>query len=365
MSELPTYEPDFEEYIRQGEPDKKAKAENWQVAIGLQQVDGLQVSDYLLETARRNIEGEISIDEVQRLIKAYYVSKELRTEDDENRAEADRVSTNINKILATRTLDFSVNGLISLHRRIFEGVFKHAGKVRDFDITKKEFVLRGNTVHYLNWEDLRRALEYDLEKEKQFSYAGLSQNEMIAHFTQFVSGLWQIHAFAEGNTRTTAVFTIQYLRSIGFDVDNEPFARNAWYFRNALVRANYRNIAQGIDYSPIYLERFFRNLLLGEQWELKSRYLVTNPPEGYTDQPRQDKEDVTQNVTQNVTQSITARQREILRLMQIDSSISAAKLAEQLGVTVRSIRRDIETLRAFYKINWIGSSKKGHWEIQN
>ena len=150
--------------------------------------------------------------------------------------------------MSARTLNFSTQGYISLHRRIFEGVFKHAGKIRDYDITKKEWVLNGDTVNYLNSEDLRRALDYDIEQERQFSYKGLSTDEMTAHIARFVSGLWQIHAFGEGNTRTTAVFTIQYLRSIGFDITNDLFAKHSWYFRNALVRANYKNARQGIDY---------------------------------------------------------------------------------------------------------------------
>lgn len=172
---------DFDKYIRQGEPDKKEKAYIWQTAIGLQDVDGLKTSDYLRETARRNIEGEISADEVSQLIKSYYLSKTQREPDDDEKEEADQAASNINKILSARTLNFSTQGYISLHRRIFEGVFKHAGKIRDYDITKKEWVLNGDTVNYLNNEDLRRALNYDIEQERQFSYKGLSTDEMIAH----------------------------------------------------------------------------------------------------------------------------------------------------------------------------------------
>ena len=279
---------DFEEYIRQGEPDKKEKAYIWQTAIGLQAVDGLTTSEYLKEAAKRNIEGEITVDEVSRLVKSYYQSKVLREPDDDEKEEADHAAANISKILSARTLDFSAAGYVSLHRRIFEGVFKHAGKIRDYDITKKEWVLNGDTVNYLNNEDLRRALDYDIEQERQFSYKGLSTDEMIAHITRFVSGIWQIHAFGEGNTRTTAVFTIQYLRSIGFDINNDLFAKHSWYFRNALVRANYKNARLGIDYTPIYLERFFRNLLLGEQWDLRNRYLHIQATEEWKEQPRLD-----------------------------------------------------------------------------
>ena len=285
---LPINIEEFDEYIRQGEPDKKEKAYIWQIAIGLQAVDGLSTSEYLKEAAKRNIEGEITVDEVSQLVKSYYQSKTQREPDDDVKEEADRAATNISKILSVRTLDFSTAGYVSLHRRIFEGVFKYAGKIRDYDIAKKEWVLNGDTVNYLNNEDLRRALDYDIEQERQFSYKGLSTDEMITHITRFVSGIWQIHAFGEGNTRTTAVFTIQYLRSIGFDISNDLFAKHSWYFRNALVRANYKNAHLGIDYTQIYLERFFRSLLLGEQWDLRNRYLHIQATEEWKEQPRLD-----------------------------------------------------------------------------
>ena len=276
---------DFDEYIRQGEPDKREKASIWQTAIGLQAVDGLKTSDYLKETARKHIEGDIDIDQARELIKSYYQSKTVREPDDDEKQEADKVSANITKILSAKTLDFSTKGYIALHRRIFEGVMKHAGELRKYDITKKEWVLENDTVNYLNWEDLRRAIDYDIEQERNFSYRHIDNDTLITHITKFVSGLWQIHAFGEGNTRTTAVFAIQYLRSIGFDVNNDMFARHSWYFRNALVRANYRNAKKGIDYTPVYLERFFRNLLFGDKWDLRNRYLHINPTEEWTVQP--------------------------------------------------------------------------------
>ena len=276
---------DFDEYIRQGEPSQREKAGYWQAAIGLQAVDGLKVSKYLQNTACRHIEGDITIDEACELVNQYYITKTAHDANDEDKEEADRVSANIVKVLSSPTFDFSTGGYQSVHRRVFEGVMKHAGELRKYDITKKEWVLEGDTVLYLNWEDLRRAIDYDLEQERAYSYKGKGQDEMISHLTKFVSGLWQIHAFGEGNTRTTAVFTIQYLRSLGFDVNNDLFAKHSWYFRNALVRANYHNIAKGIDYTPIYLERFFRNLLLGEQWDLRNRYLHIHPTKEWSVQP--------------------------------------------------------------------------------
>ena len=276
----------FDEYLRQGEPSRKESAENWKTAIGLQAVDGLQPSAYLIDVAKRNIEGEISLDETRKLIDSYYQSKTVRTPKDEDEEEADKVSANIAKILASKTFAFNTNGYVSLHRRIFEGVFKHAGEIRQYDISKKEWVLEGDSVNYLNWEDLRRALDWDIEQEKNFSYKGLTDDEKIEHIAKFISGIWQIHAFREGNTRTTAIFTIQYLRSLGYEVNNEMFAKHSWYFRNALVRANYRNIQKGIDYSPIYLVRFFRNLLLKDGWVLKNRYLHIRPTDDWKEQPR-------------------------------------------------------------------------------
>lgn len=268
----------FDEYIRQGEPAKRERAEAWRVAIGLQAVDGLKTSAYLQETARRNIEGDITIDEAKALVNQYYIKKTAH-DDDANEEEADKVSTNISKLLQTESFTYSVAGLAAIHKAIFEGVFKHAGQFRDYDITKKEWVLRSDTVLYAHWEDLSMTLQYDLDQERQFSYKSLDKNKLVEHVAKFVSGLWQIHPFGEGNTRTTAIFAIKYLRSLGFDVNNDLFEQHSWYFRNALVRANYRNVAKGIEYEPVFLVRFFRNLLLGENNTLKNCYMMINPPD--------------------------------------------------------------------------------------
>ena len=341
MSENKELYLNFDEYIRQGEPAQREKAGYWQAAIGLQAVDGLKVSGYLQETARRNIEGEITIDEARELVKQYYVTKTAHDANDEDKEEADRVSSNIVKVLSSPTFDFTTGGYQSVHRRVFEGVMKHAGELRKYDITKKEWVLEGDTVLYLNWEDLRRAIDYDLEQERAYSYKGKSQDEMIGHLTRFVSGLWQIHAFDEGNTRTTAVFTIQYLRSLGFDVNNDPFARHSWYFRNALVRANYRNVAKGIERSPIYLERFFRNLLLGDQWDLRNRYLHIHPTEEWSVQPnlatRTSNEHTPEPVPEQVGGLLHTNNSLIIGLIKVigDKELSIAEIMKTLGLKHR------------------------------
>ena len=327
----------FDEYLRQGEPSQKESAENWKTAIGLQAVDGLQPSAYLIDVAKRNIEGEISLDESRKLIDSYYQSKTVRTPKDEDEEEADKVSANIAKILASKTFAFNTNGYVSLHRRIFEGVFKHAGEIRQYDISKKEWVLEGDSVNYLNWEDLRRALDWDIEQEKNFSYKGLTDDEKIEHIAKFISGIWQIHAFREGNTRTTAIFTIQYLRSLGYEVNNEMFAKHSWYFRNALVRANYRNIQKGIDYSPIYLVRFFRNLLLKDSWGLKNRYLHIRPTDEWKEQPRIGTPQVPRKLsssTPQVPHKFSQHVETLVKCMD-DTYMSSAEIMKSLGLKDR------------------------------
>ena len=262
----------FEEYLREGEPDKASKGYVWSTAIGLQAVDGLKPSKYLIDTAIQNIEGKITLKEANDLIENYYEEKPDAVADNRTE-EADKVSARIAEILSETAFSFSPNEYISIHRRLFQGIYSHAGKIRDYNITKKEWVLDGETVLYGSASELRATLEYDFSQERDFSYKGLSLDEMIHHLAIFVSRLWQIHIFGEGNTRTTAVFFIKYLRSLGFSATNDIFADNAWYFRNALVRANYTNLQKGIHETTEYLEIFLRNLLLGEKNDLHNRYL--------------------------------------------------------------------------------------------
>ena len=366
----------FDEYLRQGEPSRKESAENWKTAIGLQAVDGLQPSAYLIDVAKRNIEGEITLDETRKLIDSYYQSKTVRTPKDEDEEEADKVSANIAKILASKTFAFNTNGYVSLHRRIFEGVFKHAGEIRQYDISKKEWVLEGDSVNYLNWEDLRRAMDWDIEQEKNFQYKGLTDDEKIEHIAKFISGIWQIHAFREGNTRTTAIFTIQYLRSLGYEVNNEMFAKHSWYFRNALVRANYRNINKDIEYSPIYLVRFFRNLLLGESWVLKNRYLHIDPTDEWKVQPRLATPQVPHTPHQKVdrkggqeTEKVGRKggqktKESILSLIASDPFVTTNEMSKRLKINRSAISKHIKKLKEDHIIERIGPDKGGKWLIK-
>lgn len=262
----------FKEYIRESEPGKRDKGYAWRTAIGLQAVDGLKTSEYLVHTAIRNIEGEISFEEANALLQTYY--EENPAGDAEDRTEeADKVSARIAALLSERAFSFTPNEYLSIHRKLFAGIYLHAGSIRDYNITKKEWVLNGATMLYGSATELRATLDYDFSEEKKFSYKNLSMDEMIHHLAVFISGLWQIHVFGEGNTRTTAVFFIKYLRTLGFDVTNDIFAENAWYFRNSLVRANYNDLKSGIHETTEYLELFLRNLLLNERHPLHNRTL--------------------------------------------------------------------------------------------
>ena len=244
----------------------------WHTAIGLQAVDGLETSEYLAHTAARNIEGEISFDEVSALLQAYY--KENPARDAEDRTEeADKVSARIAALLSERAFSFTPNEYLSIHKSLFAGIFSHAGCIRGYNITKKEWVLNGATVLYGSATELQATLNYDLSEERKFSYKNLSMSEVIHHLAIFISRLWQTHVFSEGNTRTTAVFFIKYLRTLGFDVTNDIFAENAWYFRNSLVRANYNDLKNGIHETTEFLELFLRNLLLNENHPLHNRTL--------------------------------------------------------------------------------------------
>ncbi len=262
----------FKEYFRESEPDKRDKGYAWHTAIGLQAVDGLKTSDYLVHTAVRNIEGEISFEEANALLQTYY--EENPAHDAEDRTEeADKVAARIAALLSEKAFSFTPNEYLSIHRKLFTGIYPHAGRIRDYNITKKEWVLDGATVLYGSATELRATLDYDFSEEKKFSYKNLTMDEIIHHLAVFVSRLWQIHVFGEGNTRATAVFFIKYLRTLGFDVANDIFAENAWYFRNSLVRANYNDLKNSIHETTEYLELFLRNLLLNENHSLHNRTL--------------------------------------------------------------------------------------------
>ena len=323
---------DLSEYLRAKEPEKAELAGIWRAAIGLQKVDGLTPSAYLVETARRNIEGEISIAEAGKIIGEYYKSKAVRAEAAKTRTdEADIVSQRMTEILAEPTFSFSPASYVSIHRKLFFGIYKFAGKIRDYNITKSEWVLKKDTVRYESAEGIAATLEYEFERERNFNYRGLSPQETISHFSRFIADVWQIHAFGEGNTRTTGIFAVKYLRTLGYAVENDIFTDNSYYFRNALVRANYTNIPKGIHPTLVYLERFFANLLLGEHNELKSRYLLVglhDEPESLVPSPR---EQAREQVGEQVADALPKGVVRLLKVLKGEMSVLDMMMALKLG----------------------------------
>ncbi len=333
----------FDEYLRQGEPNKAEKAKVWKTAIGLQQVDGLKPSEYLIETAKQNIEGHITIDEVKKRIENYYQQHPTKTDEDRTE-EADKVSARIAEMLSEQTFTFSPAEYLNIHRRLFTGIYKFAGKIRDYNITKKEWVLNGETVLYASADSLRATLEYDFEQERKFSYKGLNEQEIIEHIAHFISNLWQIHIFGEGNTRTTAIFLIKYLQKLGFkNVNNDLFADYSWYFRNALVRANYEDLSRGIYRTEKFLIRFLSNLLLKGNFSLKNREMHI--------------------LTDTVKPQIDTVNDTVFSLIQQDNKITAKEISERLKISLSTVRRKIKEHRDNGKIERIGSDKTGHWKI--
>lgn len=262
----------FKEFIKEIKPNNRDKVYAWRTAVGLQDVDNLKPSSYLINLATRNIKGEITLKEISNLIDAFYKEK---PQDNKNQRieEADKVSLRIVSMLSEKSFSFTPNEYILIHRKLFTGIYNHAGVIRDYNITKNEDILNGETVTYGSFLELKEALYYDFAKEKKFSYQNLSTNEVIKHLALFISNLWQNHIFGEGNTRTTAVFLIKYLRKLGLNVTNDTFANNSKYFRNSLVRANYNDYKKGIYENREYLELFLRKLLLNEENPLKNQEL--------------------------------------------------------------------------------------------
>lgn len=343
----------FEGYLREKEPRKREKGYAWQTAIGLQAVDGLNASEYLIETAKKNIDGDITFEEADNLIHSYYKENVTRAPKDRTE-EADKVSVRIAQLLSEKSFVFSPAQYTSIHLQLFKGIYKHAGKIRDYNITKDEWVLDGDTVMYGGALDLRATLEYDFSVEKQFSYKNLSIDEIIKHLATFVARLWQIHIFSEGNTRTTAVFFIKYLRTLGFDVTNDIFAQNAWYFRNALVRANYTNLKKGIHETTEYLELFLRNLLLGENNPLKNREMHVRSELLASK---------CQTKNTNVTLDVTLDEIQVLNLLKNDGNLTQKKIAEIIGKSDRTVKRITASLEEKGLITREKGKRFGYWKV--
>ena len=346
---------ELNEYIRQGEPDKVEKSNAWKTAIGLQDVDGLKPSKYLIETAKDHIEGKISISEADRLIVSFHKERTDRDGVEADTKEADIVSVRIAKLLGEKTFQFSPVELQNIHCKLFEGVLHYAGRIRNYNITKNEWVLKGDTVLYASFDSIRATLDYDFSQEKNFSYKGLNIHEAIRHFAKFTSGIWQIHPFGEGNTRSTAVFIIKYLKTFGFTISNDTFAKNSWYFRNALVRANYNNLRAGIHATSEFLDLFFENLLMDTKHYLKNRYMHIEF----------DGQSTNNSVSkcQNGTLEMSLEESAIINALKNNPALTQKQISELVGKSERTIKRCTVEMQEKGLIARENGKRNGKWKI--
>ena len=342
---------ELSQYIKQGEPSQVEKTKVWKTAIGLQEVDGLKPSKYLVETAKEHIEGNINLEEVKKRIDNYYkVLYSRKLEEKENIEEADKVSVRIAEILSDKSFNFSPTELLNIHKKLFTGIYKLAGVIRNYNFTKDEWILNGDTVTYASYENVMAALEYVFEQERNFSYKNLSLDESIKHLCRFTSNIWQVHPFCEGNTRTTAVFIIKYLRTFGFNINDDVFANSSWYFRNSLVRANYKKFEKNIFEDISYLEKFFYNLLSDTKYELKNRYTHID----YTEDKICEK---------LKCKNCTLEEQVILNLIKENSTIKQDEIAIILGKSLRTIKTRMNEMQGKGLITRKNGKRNGEWEI--
>lgn len=375
----------FDKYYEAPEPGRSERAYAWATAIGLQGVDGLRPSQYLIDTAKRNIEGEISADEARRLVDEYYETK-LGHDEPENAEEADKVSARMISIINAPGFRLSPEYYLGLHKKIFDGVFPHAGQIRDVELTKREWVLNGDTVEYELSCMVEKSLAYDFDKEKKFKYKGLPENAFVEHFASFISGIWQIHPFREGNTRTVALFAIKYLKSMRHDVTDDLFAEKSWYFRNALVRANYSNIKLDVDKTQLPLEEFFKVLIYGDEIELHNRFLRIGQEYGIaaakavSDLHRHDDGannrnvvvndgvkgcNVVVNVVANGEMTLAATEERAVKALLRNPRLTASMLAVSLETSPRQAQRILASLKKKVGLKRRGADKNGEWYFES
>ena len=343
---------ELSEYIKQGEPQEKEKAKAWETAIGLQDVDKLMPSKYLLDTAKEHIEGNINIDEAKKRINSYYEKITERKKDELGTEEADKVAVRITEILSEKAFNFSPTEMLNIHKRLFSGIYNDAGKYRKYNFIKKEWVLNNDTVTYASYESIKETMDYDFENEKNFSYKNLNLDDSIKHLCRFISNIWQIHPFCEGNTRTAAVFLIKYLRTFGFNVNDEVFANNSWYFRNALVRANYKNYEKNVFEDISFLEKFFYNLLSNTNYKLKNRYMHID---------YNDNSDVLN--TNNNNKSL--EEQAILNIIRNNPTIRQDEIAIKVNKSVRTIKSYMIEMQEKGLIERKNGKRDGEWIIKN
>lgn len=372
-------------YLKAAEPGRRERAAAWSMAIGLQAVDGLETSQFLVDTAKEHIEGRITQNQARRRIRDYYEAEKESGLGDPAMEEADKVAERIAAVLNDGGFAFTPEYYISIHAKLFKGVLSTAGKIRTVNIRKHEWVLKDESVTYGDAATLKQSLVRDFIDEREFDYGGKPPARIIPHFARFIAQIWQVHPFMEGNTRTTAVFAVKYLDSLGYRVSNDAFRDNARYFRNALARANFADYARGVKRDWSWLEAFFRNLLLGEKNELKSRYMLV----GLTDEDKREIRRLTEaasgNAEKRLSEKTTGRLSEksaqrlsekavrksdrksnaqlLLALLGKEPGLTQSKMAKALRISRQGVQKHIANLKAAGRLRRVGPDKGGRWEV--
>lgn len=264
----------MEEYVPVETPKNYVKQLQWDMAIGLQEVDNLKPSSYLEKLMDENISGNITVEQVKKGLRSYYEEKGKRHEIDYNEMECDLVSTRIVEFLNMDDFELSADYFLYVHKYIFQDVFAFAGKIKDRNLSKPEPILNRDTVRYGDFKTIISSLEYDISLENEKDYNAMNIVDVIYSITDFSSRIWQIHPFEEENTRSTAVFIQKYLVYLGYEVDNTLFKEKSVYYRNALVRSNYFNRELNIKEEKSFLIKFYENLLLGKNNNLHLEDLI-------------------------------------------------------------------------------------------
>ena len=355
----------FEDYIKGLEEEKYYKGYLWDTAIGLLDAVGVETSEYLWEVARDSIYGDTKIHEVEQQVSAYYDQETWRSKDRSTEA-ADRIAARIVTLLADPAFYFTPEHYMDIHKKLYGGLFDYAGKVRNRDITRSEWVLGDKVVTYSDAGELLEALVYGMSLEMDYSYLNLPVDEAIKHIAQFFARLWQLHVFEEGNTVATAVFLLKYLNFLGLEVASDVFSKNAKYFRNALVRANYSDEEEGVYACLDYLELFLRNLILKEYNPMRNEDLLVSKEEEQNIDPINDPIEEIHNDPINVENDpikLTRREQTIYNYIKDGSHMNRNDMAKKLKCSEATVKRAVVSLTKKGLIVREGSNKTGYWRV--
>ncbi len=249
----------------------------WETAIGMQAVDGLLPSKEFITLVTKSLtKSSISPSGLITLMRVGYYDNGSNEPIDKDTMQADYVSTNIYHFLRKWYYYYpdlcTLEAFKEIHERLFRKTHENAGEFRRYNISKREWVLSGDTVKYGDCINIKSELEKCFTKAKKCSQ--MNQTEMVKYLSELTSSIWQVHPFSEGNTRTTACFMISYILTVtDFPQIYDTFVDNSLYFRNALVRACYENSQYGIKPTTRYLERFYENLLFDKKNKLDNQQL--------------------------------------------------------------------------------------------